>query len=183
MSYSVYIHTNKANGKRYVGVTTMKPELRWGSNGRKYKTNKHFYSAILKYGWDNFEHFIVEVDTKEKMYELEKQYIQYYQTTNPDKGYNRSIGGDAGCYKGKNYGTPDYKRDYNRQYYQLHKDKLKSDADRYRQSHRSELNDKQKEYYLTHKDKKREYDKEYWSKNRDKRIEQHKIWESKRKLT
>ena len=180
MSYSVYIHTNRVNGKRYVGVTTMKPELRWGSNGRKYKNNKHFYSAIQKYGWDNFYHFILEVDTKEKMYELEKQYIDYYDTTNPEKGYNRSIGGDAGCYKGKNYGTVDYVKEYNRQYYQLHKDRLKEESQKYRQSHRKELCEKQKDYYLSHKEEKRTYDKEYWIKNREKRLKQHKEWEKNR---
>ena len=101
--YSVYIHTNKINGKRYIGVTTMIPEKRW-ANGEGYK-NQFFYRAIQKYGWDNFDHFILEVDSQELMYKLEQQYIDYYQTTNPDKGYNVSLGGDMGRYQGKNSGT------------------------------------------------------------------------------
>ena len=64
MGYYVYIHTCKVNGKKYVGVTGRNPESRW-KEGRGYKTNKHFYSAILKYGWTNFEHEVFEVDTSD----------------------------------------------------------------------------------------------------------------------
>ena len=48
MRYWVYIHTCKANGKRYVGCTTrVKPELRW-REGNGYQYNKYFYSAIQR---------------------------------------------------------------------------------------------------------------------------------------
>ena len=29
MSYSIYMHINKTNGKVYVGLTSMRPEERW----------------------------------------------------------------------------------------------------------------------------------------------------------
>ena len=35
------------------------PEKRWGINGNNYKSSPHFYAAIQKYGWDNFEHNIL----------------------------------------------------------------------------------------------------------------------------
>lgn len=35
-TYCVYIHTNKINGKKYVGQTCQKPEYRWGKNGIDY---------------------------------------------------------------------------------------------------------------------------------------------------
>ena len=44
------------------------------------------------------------------MFQLEKQYIEYYHTTDRDKGYNISSGGDAGCFKGVNSGTNEYYR-------------------------------------------------------------------------
>ena len=47
--YTVYQHKNKINGKRYFGITSRKPEERWGCNGRNYKSSPHFYSAIQKF--------------------------------------------------------------------------------------------------------------------------------------
>ena len=91
--FYVYIHTCP-NGKKYVGLTTTEPKKRWGSNGVRYKSNKHFYSAIQKYGWDNIEHQVFEVDTKVEMFFLEKYFIAYYQTNKNEFGYNNSIGGE-----------------------------------------------------------------------------------------
>lgn len=55
-TYSVYIHQNLTNGKRYVGITCKKPERRWGYQGAGYKSQTYFWKAIQKYGWDNFDH-------------------------------------------------------------------------------------------------------------------------------
>ena len=97
MSYWVYIHTCKANNKKYVGVTTKrKPEYRWGKNGEGYYQNKHFYSAILKHGWDNFTHEVFEVDSKEEMYRKEVELISFYHSNDPEYGYNNSSGGESG---------------------------------------------------------------------------------------
>lgn len=92
MSYFVYIHTTP-NNKRYVGITTQQVEKRW-KYGNGYKGNRHFYNAIEKYGWDNIDHKVYEVDTKEEMFYLEKYLISYYQTTQREYGYNKSTGGD-----------------------------------------------------------------------------------------
>lgn len=51
------MHISPSN-KRYIGITSQKPEIRW-ANGKGYSYNKHFYRAIQKYGWDNFEHRIL----------------------------------------------------------------------------------------------------------------------------
>ena len=92
--FYVYIHTCP-NGKKYVGLTTTEPKKRWAS-GRGYKNNLHFTRAIQNFGWNNIEHQVFEVDTKEEMFFLEKYFIAYYQTNNPDFGYNNSSGGEGG---------------------------------------------------------------------------------------
>ena len=56
--YSVYLHNNKINNKKYIGITKQKPKNRWGLNGYNYNSSPYFYAAIQKYGWDNFEHII-----------------------------------------------------------------------------------------------------------------------------
>lgn len=95
--YSVYCHTNKLNGKKYIGVTKSKPERRW-AKGEGYKTSRHFYFAIQKYGWDGFEHEILcEGLSKEQACEKEKELIREYQTTKAEYGYNLSTGGESGA--------------------------------------------------------------------------------------
>lgn len=95
-NYCVYMHINKVNGKKYIGITKLKPEYRW-SNGNGYKENKHFYSSIKKYGWENFEHKIVYANlTKNEACEKEIELIDFYETTDFNKGYNISFGGEGG---------------------------------------------------------------------------------------
>ena len=98
MSYYVYIHTCP-NNKRYIGITKQSLNKRW-QKGNGYKSNKHFYSAIQKYGWDNISHEVFEVVTENEMYYLEKYLISYYQSNKKDTGYNKSLGGEIapiGC--------------------------------------------------------------------------------------
>lgn len=94
--YTVYQHKNKINGKMYFGITSRNPNERWGSNGGNYKSTPHFYSAIQKYGWDNFEHNILyENITKEEACNIEKMLIEKYNTQNREFGYNILEGGQA----------------------------------------------------------------------------------------
>ena len=99
MTYFLYCHTNKLNNKRYYGITCRNPIKRWGCNGYNYKSSPHFYSAIQKYGWDNFTHEIIyETDNKQEIEYLERFYIEKYKTFISDFGYNIELGGN---YKGK----------------------------------------------------------------------------------
>lgn len=94
--YTVYQHKNKINGKIYFGITSRKVEERWGIKGNNYKSTPHFYAAIQKYGWDNFEHNILYQNlTKEEACKLEKDLISEYQTQNRNFGYNILEGGQA----------------------------------------------------------------------------------------
>lgn len=90
--YSVYIHTFP-NGKKYVGVTSWKPELRWGANGCNYK-NPYMVNAIKKYGWDNITHEIVAENlTVDQASEMEIELIKKYNSADRKCGYNISPGG------------------------------------------------------------------------------------------
>ena len=93
--YSVYIHTSP-NNKVYIGITSMSPpEKRW-KNGLGYCQNKHFYSAIQKYGWKNFKHEILFSGlTKKEADDKEMELIALYNATNREKGYNKNNGGSS----------------------------------------------------------------------------------------
>ena len=45
--WCVYVHTHKHTGKKYIGVTSVEPKERWGSNGNGYK-GQLFGQAIKK---------------------------------------------------------------------------------------------------------------------------------------
>lgn len=93
--YFVYKHTSPSN-KVYIGITRMKPEYRW-NHGKGYIKNQYFYRAIQKYGWDNFEHEILfEGLTKKEACDREIELISTYNSTNPERGYNVSTGGESG---------------------------------------------------------------------------------------
>lgn len=93
--YSVYVHTNKTNGKVYVGLTCQKVERRW-SDGNGYKHSAYFCSAIQKHGWDGFLHVVVAAGlTREEACRLESELIAKYDATNRLCGYNSTYGGEA----------------------------------------------------------------------------------------
>ena len=90
-NYCIYVHINKINNKVYVGQTNQKPQYRWGKNGNGYK-HQDFYKAILKYGWNNFEHKILETGlTLAEANIKEQEYIQKFDSYL--NGYNETIGG------------------------------------------------------------------------------------------
>lgn len=92
--YIVYQHKNKINGKVYIGITMQEPEQRW-RHGEGYKSSPHFYAAIQKYGWDNFEHNILYQNlTKEEACKKEQELIAKYNSMDREFGYNSTSGGD-----------------------------------------------------------------------------------------
>lgn len=102
--WCVYCHTSPS-GKKYIGITSIKPERRFNhGNGylKKNKNGKYFQPAmahaIVKYpDFDNdWKHEILydrltQVDAESK----EKQLIAEYKTKDPKYGYNISPGGNA----------------------------------------------------------------------------------------
>lgn len=102
-NYKIYMHKNKINEKVYIGQTKRTLEQRSGSDGRGYKECDRFWNAIQKYGWDNFEHIILEenIPNREMANGREIYYIELYNSTNIDFGYNISSGGTLNEYQYK----------------------------------------------------------------------------------
>ena len=103
--YCVYCHTNKINGKKYIGKTK-DISCRWSGDGRGYLysgltgKNTVFSQAIQKYGWDNFSHEILADGlNSDEASELERQLIAEYRTNvrlyGTQYGYNMTDGGDG----------------------------------------------------------------------------------------
>ena len=92
----IYSIKNKINNKIYIGQTRCGRE-RWSNH--KYElnnnchSNKHLQNAWNKYGEDNFEFSILEYCIIDNLNDSEIRWIEYYDSTNPDKGYNLESGG------------------------------------------------------------------------------------------
>lgn len=90
-NYIVYEHISPS-GKRYIGITSNNPNRRWGTNGQGYSKQSKFFNAILKYGWDNFQHNILYSNlTANEASQKEQELIKYYNTI--ENGYNCESGG------------------------------------------------------------------------------------------
>ena len=92
-SYTVYMHKLKNDGRVYIGITKQRPKKRW-QKGLGYIHSSNFYNAILKYGWDNFEHIILfEKLTQEEAEQKEMNLIKLYKSNNKKYGFNMNNGG------------------------------------------------------------------------------------------
>lgn len=174
LTYYVYVHTNKINDKKYIGITCQKPEARWGVGGSRYlyrdiRYNSVFAAAIRKYGWENFTHEILfegltEAEAKVK----EKELIAYYRTYigfENCKGYNMTLGGD---------GAALYKTDEERQAAikasrKKCRDKL-NESEEYREKQRRDAAARQRQKWQDPEwaDAKKAYQRDYYQKNKEK---------------
>ena len=86
----VYMHTTP-DGRKYIGITRNLPNTRW-NEGAGYESQKKFYRAIQKDGWDNIEHTIIAAGLTEKEAKaLESELILEYKTYDPQYGYNTNL--------------------------------------------------------------------------------------------
>lgn len=81
--YKIYYHKSPEN-KYYIGQTCQNLEERW-KNGKGYHSIK-FKKAIEQFGWNNFEHGLLEITTEEEVDEREAYYIELFDAVN--NGYN-----------------------------------------------------------------------------------------------
>lgn len=92
--WCVYKHTNKTNGKVYIGITSKSPNIRW-ANGVGYQQNRHFWNAIQKYGWNGFDHEVLLTGlSREEACAKEIELIAEYGSLEPG-GYNQTVGGEG----------------------------------------------------------------------------------------
>ena len=98
--YSSIYKVTFPNRKHYIGLTTLPPEERWKQhkNNMKYKyKTQYFYNAMKKHGVENLTFEVIDnASTREELCELEKIYIQLYNSYYENrKGYNMTLGGDG----------------------------------------------------------------------------------------
>ena len=89
--YDVYLLTFP-DGKRYVGMTGRTAEKRW-DNGRGFKNNAGLKAAIDACGFENVrkEHFPYPL-SRGSAERIETALINYFDSANPEKGYNKGHG-------------------------------------------------------------------------------------------
>jgi group I intron endonuclease len=91
----VYRAKNKINNKSYIGITTKSLEHRKITHQKAAKyNNRKFYTALNKYGFDNFEWSVLdECSDMTELENKEQYYIEKYNSFND--GYNLTSGGES----------------------------------------------------------------------------------------
>lgn len=90
--YKVYA-LKSPDGKMYIGMTRQPISLRCRKDG--YNGCPAMEKAILEYGWDSFTtEVLIDNLTKSQAELFEKEFIEQFDTVNPDKGFNVALGGN-----------------------------------------------------------------------------------------
>lgn len=102
---NIYKITNLINNKIYIGLTKKSIESRFyhhkytATNGKGY----YLHNSMRKYGVDNFEIELLDwAEDLKTLKEKEIFYIKEYKTTDPNYGYNLTLGGDGVSVKNEN---------------------------------------------------------------------------------
>ena len=99
----VYKITNTINDKVYIGVTKNTLKQRWNKHLHdcNYGSQNLLYRAMRKYGYVNFkiEELNTSATTLQELSELERFYINEYNSLDPDLGYNSIEGNYLKEYK------------------------------------------------------------------------------------
>ena len=97
----IYVATSRISGKSYIGKTIQKLNSRKCNHksnafNQKHKQyNTHFYRAIRKYGWKNFNWRILYNNITEHYLNMAEIYAIYIYNTFAEGGYNETKGGDG----------------------------------------------------------------------------------------
>jgi group I intron endonuclease len=93
----VYCATNKTNGKIYIGKTINTLQQRQKEHLFASKKKNHYFpTALRKYGIENFNwEIIFESNNEDELNEKEISCIREFDSTDRNKGYNMSFGGEG----------------------------------------------------------------------------------------
>lgn len=124
MKGTLYVITNKVNGKQYIGKTYKQVHERFNQHvfdsRRERNKGRKLYQAMNEFGVDNFCIQTIGQYEEKELEHKEMEYIYYYDTYR--NGYNETLGGD-----GKRYiDTPD--EEFVRLYHELGTVKKVSEA-------------------------------------------------------
>jgi group I intron endonuclease len=93
----IYCLSNSIDTLIYIGQTWDEYEARMGTNGVGYRSSPGIYAAIQKYGTDKFSYTTLKSTISQaEANNLEAFYIEQYNSTDPDIGYNFMSGGGSG---------------------------------------------------------------------------------------
>lgn len=104
----IYVFYNTINHKIYVGKTTELYLLRFNEHKYNAFTKNaitYLYNSLRKYGWDAFERYVIfqteelenKIEVDKIILEKEIYYINFFNSNNPQFGYNMTEGGDGIC--------------------------------------------------------------------------------------
>ena len=146
----VYIIKNKVDDCIYIGSTIKTLNERFSKHKKDQKIKDYFiYLYMEDIGIDNFYIELLEEFeniTKDDLRKKEQEYIEKYKNINEDIVLNTN-----NAYTN----IQEYKKQYDKQYYEANKDKKKE----YDKQYNKDNKDKKKQYREANKDKKKEYDK------------------------
>ena len=138
MASGIYSITNKADGKRYIGrsvdISRRKRDhlkaLREGKN-----SSRHLQLAWNKWGEKSFIFEVVEECPPEDIVQREAHWIQTYETTHPDKGYNLKAEDGSGSWCLTD-AAKQHLSDVHKKRYRSNPDLSQADSERAKQMHR-----------------------------------------------
>jgi len=98
----IYLITNKVTGKVYVGQHKGDDlqhylQQKFYEAEHRLKARSHLYASIRKHGRDAFsiQPLVSDIQTREELNQKEKEFIELYDSRNPEVGYNICEGGEG----------------------------------------------------------------------------------------
>ena len=127
--YYIYKIINTTNNKVYIGKTyNITKRFNAHIKNAKNKVNRRLYDAINKYGIENFVIEQIEECSEQNANSREIYWIDFYNSTNKNFGYNMTNGGDGGnTYKNL---SPEQKKEYHDKWIKSYQKRLDNNGRR-----------------------------------------------------